>query len=613
MIGEFNAGLLPIAEGTTLRSFLAKMLNCNPKRVSKKYDGNKIYNGKSAFSRAKTQPPSAAACERQEQLLELERKFREALSTMQRVESRLQSLTATGSYAFGGQPPAIESRPSSSAASSLTASGDEEGAAAAAPAVAGQQYSFQVRPAPSTKVGMDATSSVAQVSQCLDGSGNNSATSLGANDRKPAAAANSGADSCDEAAASQMLLQLRSPFHSAANATATQVSSTQWTAQDNNAPSRDASFNGDLILQDLHQSQARDEAAAASCPAVSAPKQQNNAGGDNATLQSILQNIQNMQQGQQQSAAPAPANLQDFLTLSGMFQQQQQQQQEQQPKIGSPIQGPRATQNNLQELLQFLQKNNGVSGTANGGSTTDILLRQLGLHNGGQQVQQQQQQQMPPPIDLQSVLMTLQQQQPQQPVGPQKSDLERLMESFVNSNKNGQQPQQQQQAPAPVSLAPNGTSTLASIFQQIAQQSAPTPAAPPPPAPTQNNDWGGILQALAQAQVNQSQQGQTNMNSFLTQDPSRQQNQQQQPTLENAMSCVMNQVQQFQQQQSTAQQQQQQQGQPQGINAPMLQNLMQSMGSQQQQQQQAPKPPNPTVQETLQKWVVSMQQQQQHQ
>lgn len=39
LIEEFQAGFLPIREGTSLRSFLSKMLNCKPKRISKKFEG----------------------------------------------------------------------------------------------------------------------------------------------------------------------------------------------------------------------------------------------------------------------------------------------------------------------------------------------------------------------------------------------------------------------------------------------------------------------------------------------------------------------------------------------------------------------------------------------
>ena len=36
LIKEFQAGLLPLANGTTLRSFLAETLNCDPNRISRK-------------------------------------------------------------------------------------------------------------------------------------------------------------------------------------------------------------------------------------------------------------------------------------------------------------------------------------------------------------------------------------------------------------------------------------------------------------------------------------------------------------------------------------------------------------------------------------------------
>jgi hypothetical protein len=40
LIEEFKNGMLPIADGTTLRTFLSKLLNCDPMRISKKYVGN---------------------------------------------------------------------------------------------------------------------------------------------------------------------------------------------------------------------------------------------------------------------------------------------------------------------------------------------------------------------------------------------------------------------------------------------------------------------------------------------------------------------------------------------------------------------------------------------
>ena len=40
LIADFKAGLLPLTDGTTLRSFLSKLLNCDPMRMSKKFVGS---------------------------------------------------------------------------------------------------------------------------------------------------------------------------------------------------------------------------------------------------------------------------------------------------------------------------------------------------------------------------------------------------------------------------------------------------------------------------------------------------------------------------------------------------------------------------------------------
>ena len=41
LISEFKLGLLPLTDGTTLRTFLSKLLNCDPMRISKKFVGAK--------------------------------------------------------------------------------------------------------------------------------------------------------------------------------------------------------------------------------------------------------------------------------------------------------------------------------------------------------------------------------------------------------------------------------------------------------------------------------------------------------------------------------------------------------------------------------------------
>ena len=50
LIAEFKAGLLPLTDGTTLRTFLSKLLHCDPMRISKKFVGSNCI-GKQVFRR----------------------------------------------------------------------------------------------------------------------------------------------------------------------------------------------------------------------------------------------------------------------------------------------------------------------------------------------------------------------------------------------------------------------------------------------------------------------------------------------------------------------------------------------------------------------------------
>ena len=50
LIRDFEAGLLPLENGATLRAFLSKKLNCDPMRISKKFAGSKCL-GKVGASR----------------------------------------------------------------------------------------------------------------------------------------------------------------------------------------------------------------------------------------------------------------------------------------------------------------------------------------------------------------------------------------------------------------------------------------------------------------------------------------------------------------------------------------------------------------------------------
>jgi hypothetical protein len=78
LIAEFRHGALPIRNGTTLRSFLSKMINCNPKRVSKKYE-NTGYSGKTPFRPSVVPISMAETNRRRERLQVYERKFLHAL------------------------------------------------------------------------------------------------------------------------------------------------------------------------------------------------------------------------------------------------------------------------------------------------------------------------------------------------------------------------------------------------------------------------------------------------------------------------------------------------------------------------------------------------------
>ena len=52
---EFRQGNLDLPDGTSLRQFLAKMLHCNPKRISKHYEGTNYSSGRKFYKRASKQ------------------------------------------------------------------------------------------------------------------------------------------------------------------------------------------------------------------------------------------------------------------------------------------------------------------------------------------------------------------------------------------------------------------------------------------------------------------------------------------------------------------------------------------------------------------------------
>eukprot|EP01031_Cornospumella_fuschlensis_P034954 gene34954-42330_t len=89
LIYEFKLGLLPLTDGTTLRTFLSKLLNCDPMRISKKFVGQNCI-GKQVFRR-RQQDLEKLSGEQIEQsrreLADLERKFLERVAQTNRTKT----------------------------------------------------------------------------------------------------------------------------------------------------------------------------------------------------------------------------------------------------------------------------------------------------------------------------------------------------------------------------------------------------------------------------------------------------------------------------------------------------------------------------------------------
>jgi hypothetical protein len=60
LIQEFKAGLLPLTDGTTLRTFLSRLLNCDPMRISKKFVEGELH-GEAGVPAVGRRRPAAAA------------------------------------------------------------------------------------------------------------------------------------------------------------------------------------------------------------------------------------------------------------------------------------------------------------------------------------------------------------------------------------------------------------------------------------------------------------------------------------------------------------------------------------------------------------------------
>jgi hypothetical protein len=88
LIYEFKAGLLPLTDGTTLRTFLSKLLNCDPMRISKKFVGGNCI-GKQVFRRRQGDIDKLTSDQIEEgrkNLAELERRFLERVAQTNRVK-----------------------------------------------------------------------------------------------------------------------------------------------------------------------------------------------------------------------------------------------------------------------------------------------------------------------------------------------------------------------------------------------------------------------------------------------------------------------------------------------------------------------------------------------
>lgn len=107
LIGEFKSGLLPLTDGTTLRNFLSKLLNCDPMRISKKFVGNNCI-GKQVFRRRVAEINRITAEQMQQtkmELSELERRFLDRVAQTNRVKAPGVSAAIGPNGVLGPLPP----------------------------------------------------------------------------------------------------------------------------------------------------------------------------------------------------------------------------------------------------------------------------------------------------------------------------------------------------------------------------------------------------------------------------------------------------------------------------------------------------------------------------
>ncbi|KAE8995486.1 hypothetical protein PF011_g16309 [Phytophthora fragariae] len=118
LIEEFKKGNLPLAEGTTLRTFLSKLLNCDPMRISKKYTGDQCI-GKIIFRRREDEVSKDDMENIRKDLAELEKTYLEREqynqrrrekrleSELSRDKSRFAAARSIGYAAAAGNPAAM--------------------------------------------------------------------------------------------------------------------------------------------------------------------------------------------------------------------------------------------------------------------------------------------------------------------------------------------------------------------------------------------------------------------------------------------------------------------------------------------------------------------------
>jgi len=96
LIHDFEAGLLPLENGATLRAFLSKKLNCDPMRISKKFAGAKCL-GKQIFLKKPSSTPVVTLADYgkyDEELNSLEEAFHRSVTAAAAARQRRQRSSA---------------------------------------------------------------------------------------------------------------------------------------------------------------------------------------------------------------------------------------------------------------------------------------------------------------------------------------------------------------------------------------------------------------------------------------------------------------------------------------------------------------------------------------